>query len=383
MPLSKLMPHAEAALEVPRDLMLGRYPDFVTGGALPRGDVPVFVFHSLEEAEFGRKLAYLARNGYQTLSADEHFQVLMGSRTAPERAVVLTFDDGRGTLWSVGFPLLQKYGMKGVVFLVPGRVPSFPVPGPWAGSPARETGEGTFLSWQEIEAMAASGLVDFQSHTLTHGRIHVAPRVAGFLTPERRRGPGVLDVPLLRAGQRDLFAGEAPLGAPLLEASPRTSEALRFFEDEGLRDACAAEVQQGGGEAFFERRDWQRALSRIVEQRGVPGRRETLEERASALHRELAEAREIIEAHTGKPAVHLCYPWHVSGPTAARLARDAGYRTAYCGKVPGVSISRAGSDPHAIARIGEDYVELLPGRGRSSLASVLHHKLLRRMRGQA
>ena len=381
MPLSKLRPHAEAALEVPRDLVLGRYPDFVTGGALPRGEVPVFVFHSLEPAEFGRKLAYLAQNGYQTLSADEHFQVLMGSRTAPDRAVVLSFDDGRGTLWSVGFPLLKKHGMKAVVFLVPGRVPSIPEPAPWADSPQREQGEGAFLSWQEIEAMSASGLVDFQSHTLTHGRIHVGPRVAGFLTPAHRRGPGVLDVPLLRRGSRDLFADQAPLGAPLLESAPRTSEALRFFEEPEVRKACVAEVRDNGGEAFFERRDWRRCLARIVEERGVPGTLETPEERLLALRRELLESREIIEKRTGKPVVHLCYPWHASGPTAARVAREAGYRTAYCGKVPGVPISRSGDDPLRIARIGEDYVELLPGRGRSSLASVLHHKLLRRMKG--
>jgi len=57
--------------EVPRDILLKRYPPFVTGGDLPRGDVPVFVFHSLEAASFERKLDHLARNDYATLSAAE------------------------------------------------------------------------------------------------------------------------------------------------------------------------------------------------------------------------------------------------------------------------------------------------------------------------
>src|SRR5262249_43501738 len=56
MPLKRLARHAREAFEVPRDLLLGRYPDFVTGGALPKGQVPVFVFHSLEPESFGRKL---------------------------------------------------------------------------------------------------------------------------------------------------------------------------------------------------------------------------------------------------------------------------------------------------------------------------------------
>ena len=85
MPLRRLARHARDSWEVPRDLLLGRYPPFVTGGALPRGHVPVFVFHSLEPESFGRKLRYLGDNGYVTLSADEYFQALMGSRPAPER----------------------------------------------------------------------------------------------------------------------------------------------------------------------------------------------------------------------------------------------------------------------------------------------------------
>src|SRR5688500_1473809 len=105
--------------EVPRDLLLGRYPPFVTGGPLPQGHIPVFVFHSLEPHRFARQLTHLADNGYVTLSADEYAQNLLGGRPAPARAVVLTFDDGRGSLWSVGYPLLRRFGMRGIVFLVP------------------------------------------------------------------------------------------------------------------------------------------------------------------------------------------------------------------------------------------------------------------------
>ena len=93
---------------MPRDILLKRYPSFVTGGPLPPGDVPVFVFHSLEPESFARKLDYLAGNGYLTLSSAEYVEVLAGARPAPDRAVVLTFDDGRGSLWTVGQPLLEQ-----------------------------------------------------------------------------------------------------------------------------------------------------------------------------------------------------------------------------------------------------------------------------------
>jgi hypothetical protein len=41
----------------------------------------------------------------------------------------------------------------------------------------------------------------------------------------------------------------------------------------------------------------------------------------------------------------------------------------------------SGGDPYGIARIGEDYVELLPGDGRLKLADVLKRKWRRRMGG--
>jgi peptidoglycan/xylan/chitin deacetylase (PgdA/CDA1 family) len=390
MPLERLKKHAQAAWEVPRDLLLGRYPEFVTGGALPRGHVPVFCFHSLDPEVFGRKLRYLADNGYVTLSADEYFQHVMGSRPAPEKAVVLTFDDGRGSVRSVGLPLMRRHGMKGIVFIVPGHTASRPGPLPPTWDEVRsgevkadavlrrEDGAGAFLSWEEIDDLSRSGLFDFESHSLSHARIHTSPRVAGFMTPEARKGYGALDVPLIHDGPRDLTVAEIPLGTPLFRSEPRLSEALRFREDKALREAPVARVAEEG-EGFFYRRGWQKELRRLVEARRITGRVESAEDREKALRRELTESKRVIEQRLGKPAIHLCYPWHVAGPTARRLACEAGYRTAFCGKVRGVTITLPGGDPQAIARVGEDYVELLPGKGRADLTSILRGKLARRL----
>jgi peptidoglycan/xylan/chitin deacetylase (PgdA/CDA1 family) len=387
---ARLKRHAEAAWEVPRDLALGRYPPFVTGGELARGQVPVFCFHSLEPETFGRKLEHLARNGYATLSADEYFAFLEGRFEPPERALVLTFDDGRSSVRTVGFPLMRRHGFKGIVFVVPGRTRSRPGALPptlddvasgrttVAALLQREESDEAFLSWEEIEALSRSGLFDFASHSLSHARVHVAPRVETFLHPGLRRGYGPLDVPWVYHDGRDLFAGEAPLGTPLLRSQPRLSDAPRFYEDPGLRRECAALVAGEGGGRFFERPDWERRLQRVVAGRRVSGRVETAGEREAAVTRELSESRRLIEERLGRRAPDLCYPWHVAGKLARRLAREAGYRSAYCGKVAGVPITPAGGDPQQIARIGEDYVELLPGRGRGRLADVLRAKLRRR-----
>lgn len=368
------MAEIEAAWEVPRDLLLRRYPPFVTGGALPRGHIPVFVFHSVEPESFGHKLQYLADNGYVPLSVGEYTSALAGTRTPPERAVVLTFDDGRASLVTAGLPLLQRYGMKAVLFLVPGRVRP-----PNVAAVASGPGEG-FVSWPEVETLARSGLVDIESHSLTHARVHTEPRVAGFLTPADREGYRTMDVPLIRENGRDLLAPEAALGTPLLRAEPRLGEALRFVEEPEVQLACTRLVEDEGGPAFFTKPDWERHLRRTIERIPIRGRLESPADREEAIRRELAESKREIEERTGRPVTHLCYPWHVSGPTARRLAAELGYRTAFCGKVPGVALTPIGGDPLAIARIGEDYVELLPGRGRVDLMSVLRQKWTRRFK---
>ena len=96
-----------------------------------------------------------------------------------------------------------------------------------------------------------------------------------------------------------------------------------------------------------------KVLQRLVPGDRVPGTWEAPAERDRAIHHELLESKRLIEERTGQEVIHLCYPWHVSGPTARRLAREVGYRTAFGGKVPGTPLTMPGGDPHSIARIGE------------------------------
>ena len=70
---------AREAWEVPRDLLLGRYPAFVTGGrarsaARSRSSCST----PPSPRRFARKLDHLARNGYVTLSLDEYVGMLRG-----------------------------------------------------------------------------------------------------------------------------------------------------------------------------------------------------------------------------------------------------------------------------------------------------------------
>ena len=77
------------------------------------------------------------------------------------KSVLLTFDDGRGTLWSVAYPMLKKYGMKATAFIVPGKISSgrigLSLQDYWDGNEEafakavnRDDSENLFVTWEEV-----------------------------------------------------------------------------------------------------------------------------------------------------------------------------------------------------------------------------------------
>ena len=266
MPLRRLARSAREAWEVPRDLLLGRYPPFVTGGELPRGRrarlrVPRRRARALR-AQARPPRRQRLRHAVGRRVRRRAARASAGRRSAPS---LLTFDDGRGSVWTVAAPLLRRHGMKAVVFLVPGRIASRPgAPEPtWddvesgradaASVRRREEGDGALLSWEEVEALARTGLFDFQSHTLHHARIHTGPQLAGFVTPRSRRGYDAFDQPLLAARRARPARRRGPArraALPLRSAHLRGAPLLR---GRGVRAACVAEVAESGGEGFFLR----------------------------------------------------------------------------------------------------------------------------------
>jgi hypothetical protein len=137
----------------------GALPDFVTAHSprdLPAG-IPVFTYHLVEPASFEADLDFLAQNCYRTLSGAELVDYLAGKLSLSERAVMLTFDDGPPHLFDVAFLIIKRQSVKVTAFVAPGVHADT---GADAGIDARP------MSWEEIQAIHASGLVDVQSHTL-------------------------------------------------------------------------------------------------------------------------------------------------------------------------------------------------------------------------
>jgi peptidoglycan/xylan/chitin deacetylase (PgdA/CDA1 family) len=134
--------------------------------------VPVLMYHHILEAkdkktknslvittrEFERQMDYLFVNDYTTITVRELEQFLNNELVLPKKCVLITFDDGYTSAYKYAYPILQSYGFKATVSLIPRYMPMemrrF--------SPARVRG----LSWQEV--VQGSDVFEYINHTYSH-----------------------------------------------------------------------------------------------------------------------------------------------------------------------------------------------------------------------
>jgi len=100
----------------------------------------------LTPSRFREDMQWLAGHGYTTVLPSE---VIRGD-PLPERAVMLTFDDGYRSNYELAYPILQEFRVKAVISIITHWV---------------EDGDPGYLTWEQCREMAESGLVEFGSHT--------------------------------------------------------------------------------------------------------------------------------------------------------------------------------------------------------------------------
>ncbi len=382
-------------------LLARNYPRFVTAknpGKL-HAEIPVFTFHTVEPVSFEEKLKFLAQNGYQTLDGEEFRAAISGESAVPPGSVLLTFDDGRASLYSVAFPLLRKYGARAVAFIIPGLIPETAPAAPAydeyiAGGVTaedlleRERGEDPLCSWEEIGEMHDSGLIDFQSHTMFHHQVCVSHELVDFMHPHDPAAFfGRLTALRYRENGDWSYGGGLAWGTPIYRAEPRMAGQLAFFDDERVRHACADFVRREGGKNFFTSPDWRRNLLAVYREHQKKYNRTSREQpcdQHQAILEDLALSKSMIEERLpGKKVDQFCYPWFMGCPLVVRLSKEAGYAVNHWGIVAGRPTNRRGQSLFYVPRVEEHYLFRLPGEGRRSLREVLRTKLKSNLPGFA
>jgi peptidoglycan/xylan/chitin deacetylase (PgdA/CDA1 family) len=140
--------------------------------------VPILSYHRfgpgggkmvVSPANFAAQLDYLARNDYRVIPLGQLVGYLAGKQALPQRAVVITIDDGYESAYRHAFPLLRKYGFPATVFVYTDFV-----------------GSGEALSWAQLQELAASGLIDIQAHSKSHRNL--IDRAAAETDQQYRQG---------------------------------------------------------------------------------------------------------------------------------------------------------------------------------------------------
>lgn len=136
-------------------------PDDLIDSAANKGNNAVIGLSQFEE-----EMAYLADNGYTTLLMSEVDTILQSSLPFPEKSVVITFDDGYESNYTLAYPVLQEHSLKATISAV------------MISTVDASANRGDLqqniphLTFDQMREMQASGLIEFGSHSYDgHGLI--------------------------------------------------------------------------------------------------------------------------------------------------------------------------------------------------------------------
>lgn len=156
-------------------------------------NVAVYMYHhvsgepsslTVTARHFESQIRGLAKRGYRSLGAAD-FAGFMAGKPVPKKSVLITFDDGYLDNWVYAHPVLERYGMKAVLFAVTGLIgqgavrpyvgQGKPLPDCLSHQQAKERmfspdPDSVMLRWDEIYQMVHAGTFEIHSHTHTHTR---------------------------------------------------------------------------------------------------------------------------------------------------------------------------------------------------------------------
>jgi peptidoglycan/xylan/chitin deacetylase (PgdA/CDA1 family) len=126
------------------------YHDVYAGNQEEMLYTPIDRLYSISAAGLEEQAAFLSSNVYRALGLEEFISWKEGLVLPGQKPVLLTFDDGLLSNYTLSFPILTLYGLPAVYFITAGKVEQ---PG--------------YVSWRHLSEIARAGNA-IGSHGLTH-----------------------------------------------------------------------------------------------------------------------------------------------------------------------------------------------------------------------
>lgn len=132
--------------------------------------VPILEYHnsayvknwpwSLKPGQFETEMAWLSHHHFHSITLRQFYNAYEYDAKLPSRPVVITFDDGHESNYTMATPILKKYGYTATEFVVTGTV-------------GKRKG---ILTKNELLAMQKSGIWDIESHSVDHPHLAQLPQ---------------------------------------------------------------------------------------------------------------------------------------------------------------------------------------------------------------
>jgi peptidoglycan/xylan/chitin deacetylase (PgdA/CDA1 family) len=324
---------------------------FGTKGANNNAEIPVIMYHSVSDDQrwlwghlscpvdvFEDQMCALACGGFKTITLQDLYSHFAHRTSLPDNPVVLTFDDGYLDTWVNVYPILERYGLRGTVFVNPEFVDPRDfchrnLNNVWKGQAERSVSKVRgYVSWPELAVMDRSGVLDVQSHALTHTWYFCDDAIIDFHRP----GDGY---PWLgwnaRPERKYLWLDEdqsdfVPYGFPVYTHG-KSLIVKRFLPDARFSEFMAKQVENRGGAEFFGREGWSEMLQALAgEYRShheLRGFWESDEEYQDRVRHELSASKEILESKLRKTVSFVCWPGGGYNSLTERTAMQVGHRS--------------------------------------------------------
>ena len=261
---------------------------------------------------FGGMLRMLQRMKYRTVLLDEYREIFLAGRLDKERVVALTFDDGYFDNWVYASVLLERYNACGTVFVSGDFIdPGQTLRPRWDGNPEgrRPLSDG-FLNVAELRQLDKSGVLDVQSHCMTHTWYPSGPEIVDFRHPgdpyhwmDWNDSPGtkwerVQPVSRPETWGEPVYAHQKAMNGPRYFPNPAVAQALRQFAVDR-------------GENFFNTPDWKRQLkekARELQMSMESGAMESESDFQTRVDAELRDSATLLSGILDKKVTWLCWP---------------------------------------------------------------------------
>ncbi|WP_242343836.1 poly-beta-1,6-N-acetyl-D-glucosamine N-deacetylase PgaB [Anaeromyxobacter terrae] len=147
--------------------------------------------YAVTPTDFVRQMDWLRNHGYHFVSVGEVLASREGRRALPDKAVLITFDDGYQSVYEHAWPVLKMFRIPAVINVV----------GSWLEEKGTVDFDGKrlpreqLLSWKELRELSESGLVEIGSHSFDlhrgilgnpQGNMQPATTTRRYLPDEKR-----------------------------------------------------------------------------------------------------------------------------------------------------------------------------------------------------